>query len=146
MSHVNSGSCEKCQQIFDTFPGFHQGLRNWFKMVQKQIPTFHCAEAGRGHIEQEKDYAKGASRAWWGESAHNFNCAFDSFFLIDGKYNLDESNYERVARLLPSSITWYGSATARFYERPHFEISNFRELKARGELKLVEDFHDSKHI
>lgn len=138
MKHENSGQCIKCGLIFNKYPGFHVGLKSWFMSVQKKMPIFHVCDAGRGKIDQEIYFARGATKAHFGESAHNFNCAIDSFFLIDGKYSLDKKLYDEVSKSLTSGIEWYGAAGSAFFELPHFQIANFKEAKESGLLKPVE--------
>lgn len=137
MSHLNNGNCEKCVEVFNKYPGVNSDLVAWFFSVQSQVQEFHACEAGRNEIDQEKDFARGASKAHFGESSHNFNCAVDTFFLIAGAYNLDEAQYERVVPLISSNIAWYGAKGAKFYERPHFEIENWRTLVANGQAILI---------
>ena len=138
MKHENDGACAKCQEIFDKYPGFYLPLRWWFSLVQLNNPAFHCAEAGRGKIEQEILFAKGRSRARWGQSAHNANIAFDSFFLVDGQYSLDRKLYESIEPEIPDFISWYGSPRASFPEVPHFECKGWKKLLAIGDVRLVE--------
>lgn len=126
--HQNNGNCSGCDQIMNKYPGFSSILRNWVKQVQLRIPFFHVAEAGRGRIDQEKDFAKGASKAYWPESAHNHNAAVDTFFQIDGQYRLDESLYQQVLSYLTPEIEWYGSKGAVFYERPHFQLKGWQSM------------------
>lgn len=138
MSHINNGACEKCIQIINKYAGFNEDLKSWFLLTQANHPEFHCADAGRGKVEQELFYSKGASKAHFSQSSHNFNCAIDTFFLIDGAYSLDKKLFDIVSLEIPSHIKWYGAPDAVFYERPHYEIRNWCELVARGEAVLVE--------
>ena len=138
MPHLNDGKCQKCAEIFDKYPGFYKPLRDWFNSKQSQNPDFHINCAGRGHVEQESDYARGATRAHFGQSAHNYNCAIDCWFLIDGQYNLDESRFKQIAIDLPGSIQWYGLPGAVFPERPHFELKNWSLQRLSLGLELVE--------
>lgn len=136
--HENNGACLRCLEIFARFPHFNSDLFNWFLMIQAKFPDFHISEAGRGKIQQEQDFNEGESHAHWGESAHNYNCAFDSFFLINGKYTLEKILYDKISPEIPDFVNWYGMPTAVFYERPHFEKADWRELLKAGLVKLVE--------
>lgn len=138
MKHDNSGACGHCKEIMNKYPGLDEDLRQWFAETQRQFTNFHIAEAGRGREAQEDDFNHGRSRAHYGESAHNWNSAIDCFFIVDGVYSLDESLFKIVTANLPSFIEWYGSANAKFYERPHFEKKNWKELADQGLLWLVE--------
>jgi len=136
--HTNDGNCAGCLSKINKYPYFYQPLKDWFFSVQKDTPTFHISDAGRGKIDQEMYFARGASDAHYGQSAHNYNCAIDTFFQIDGNYNLDASLYGNIATILPDTIKWYGSAYAKFKERPHFEWATWRDLALAGTIKLVE--------
>lgn len=94
------------------------------------------SEAGRGKVRQELLYSSGASKAHYGESAHNYNCAVDTFFLINGKLSYDKLLYTKIK--IPDTIYWYGGPYAVFYERPHFEVKDWKDLKNSGSIKLVE--------
>jgi hypothetical protein len=138
MSHINNGDCPKCKEIFDKYPGFAMSLRSWFVMMQAKFQDLHISCAGRGHLEQEECFAKGASRARWGHSSHNLNAAIDMFFLVDGKYNVERHRYDMIASEIPDYVEWYGRPGASFPELPHYELKNWRELSAQGILKPVE--------
>ena len=138
MKHLNDGACQHCLEIINRFPNFDAELLTWFLMVQAAFPDFHIAEAGRGRQLQDEDFAHGLSKASYGESAHNYNLAFDTFFLVDEKYSLDPKLYAALVPEIPDHIEWYGAQGAVFYERPHFEKRNWKYLRAQGLLKLVE--------
>lgn len=137
-SHLNNGACDHCREIIEKFPGFEQRLQGWFHLIQAKFHNFHIAEAGRGKIIQEVYFNKGASRAHWTQSAHNWNAAIDTFWLVDGAYSLENSLYAQIQTEIPDFIEWYGARDAIFYERPHFEIKNWAELALQDLLKLVE--------
>lgn len=138
MTHTNDGACKKCLDIMDKYPGINPQLKSWFLMAQAVYWNFHCADAGRGEYDQEAYFAKGASKARWGQSSHNYNAAIDTFFLVDGAYSLDKDLYNQLAAEIPDYISWYGAPDAKFYELPHFEITEWRKLVAAGEASLVE--------
>jgi hypothetical protein len=138
LSHINSGNCPACLSIFEKFPGFYEPLKNWFFDIQSKNPTFHISCAGRGQVDQEAAFARGASKAHWLQSSHNFNAAIDTFFLINGQYRLDHNFYDQIAPQIDGSIDWYGKPGSPFPERPHFEIANWRQLVADNTLKAVE--------
>lgn len=136
--HENNGECERCLELLNVYPGFDLDLLGWFKMVQAKFFNFHISEGGRGRVEQESDFQRGASKAHFGESAHNYNCAFDTFFLVNGQYSLDEKLYAALQAEIPEFVNWYGSKGAVFYERPHFEKRNWKDLRIAGLIALVE--------
>ena len=138
MKHENDGACAKCQEIFDKYHGFYMPLREWFELMQLKYPEFHCAEAGRGKVAQTAFFVSGRSRAEYGKSAHNANAAIDTFFMVNGLYTLDQNRYDEVVKSLPDFIRWYGAPGSPFYERPHFEVLNWKSLLKQGDLELVE--------
>lgn len=139
LKHLNSGKCEKCIQIMDRYPGMNLDLRLWFALFQSKHPEAHISEAGRGVIEQEAAKAKGASKASFGESAHNYNCAIDMFEL-DGDLNIYEKEWfeKVVAPEIPEYLVWYGVPGSKFFELPHVELRNWKNLRDEGKVKLVE--------
>lgn len=140
MRHVNSGNCPKCEEIFARFPGFHSGLKKWFKELQVRVPSAHISCAGRGEVEQEAARLRGASRASFGKSAHNWNAAIDLFEMQGDSADLYELPWfkENIAPHIPDTLQWYGETGASFYELPHIEVRGWHELAKNGLLKIVE--------
>lgn len=140
LKHENTGSCAKCKQIFDRYPGFHQQLRDWFKVLQKHVPTAHISTAGRGELDQEAAVRRGASRAHWGKSAHNWNCAMDFFEMGGSSTDIYERKWfdKELAPRIPDWIEWYGRPGASFPELPHCELKGWRQMAKDGKLHLVE--------
>lgn len=136
--HVNEGHCSKCAEIFDRY-GCDEELRTFIEALQVDHPELHISCAGRDMAEQEALFHKGATKARFGHSSHNFRAAVDMFFLIDGKYNLEMPNFLRI--LVPNlyaGLTWFGRPDAPFRELPHLEIKNWVELVHKGQLKIIE--------
>jgi hypothetical protein len=139
MSHKNDVvDCPGCNAVFDKYPDFDQEMRAWFFAERAIDPTFHCSCAGRGQVDQEACFARGASKAHWKQSSHNVNGALDGFFQRDGKYDVDKALFVPIAARLPARYKWYGAPGAEFPETPHFEIADWRVLAASGQLKFVE--------
>lgn len=138
MKHDNSGKCPHCLEIINKYPNFDEDLLSWFQSIQLKFPNFHVAEAGRGRVAQEVDFSRGASRAHYGQSAHNYNVAMDTFFLVNGEYSLDNDLYLKVTKDLPFFMDWYGAESVKFYERPHFEKIGWEEMARHGLIHLVE--------
>jgi hypothetical protein len=140
MKHENNGACERCQQIINRYANFHPQLRAWFEAFQKKVPTAHASCAGRGELDQEECLRRGASKAHWTKSAHNWNCALD-IFELGGKSTTDLYEYDwyklNLAPNLIPEIDWYGAPGAKFPELPHVEWRGWRELAASGGLSLV---------
>ncbi len=139
MGHDLSGTCLGCAKIFNRYPEFHPGLRAWFEALQLKHPDAHISCAGRGKIDQEAAFQRRASRAHYGQSAHNFNAAIDLFELIDNSARWDVSWFkEVVAPNLTQDIQWYGMINAAYYELPHCELKGWNSLAKKGMLNLVE--------
>lgn len=138
--HLNSGACPHCDLIIKRYPGFYQPLWDWFKKFQADHPEAHTSCAGRGFLDQEAAVIKKVSRAHYGESAHNYNCAIDLFELSGDTANIYERAwYERILEPeLPGWVCWYGRVGAPYYELPHCEAGSWKTLVKAGALKLVE--------
>lgn len=142
MKHENNGKCPKCKALFDAFPDFNKNLRSWFIMFQAKHPEAHISCAGRGAADQMAALAAKASRAKFGESAHNYNCAID-LFVMDHK-NYPNNIYPKkwfetvLAPEIPYFLNWYGDKGSKFYELPHVEVRDWRGLRSQGLAQLVE--------
>jgi hypothetical protein len=136
---ASEGACLKCAEIFNKYPGFNEELKTWFFAIQIENPDAHISCAGRGEIEQEEAYARGASKAHYGQSAHNANAAIDIFRLFDGKAWWPDAWYLKVVEpnLYPY-LEWYGKPDAKFKEKAHVEVKEWRQMLKDGKLKLVE--------
>lgn len=144
--HLNNGKCPKCEQIFNKYPGFHQGLKDWFQKVQVNNPEAHISGGGRGKLEQEEYFQKKTSKAHYGQSAHNANSACDIFKLHDNGAEWPKLWFAAVIKPAIDShnaaatfkIKWYGAPGSAFYELPHIEVENWRELLKNNRIQLVE--------
>lgn len=138
--HINSGNCEKCASIFDSYADFHTGLRDWFLNFQSQNPEAHISAAGRGKADQEADFEAGRSNAHWGQSPHNFNAAVDVFKLLQTGASWDRQWFTNV--MAPDArgagFVWGGDWRGKLGDYPHVEVADWKELVAKGILKLVE--------
>lgn len=139
VKHENNGRCIKCEQIFRRYGQFNIPLETWFKRLQFKHKTAHISAAGRGEHEQTELQQRGASRAYWGQSAHNYAAAIDVFFLIDGKYCADRDLYDNYLKPeLNVMLNWYGKPGASFPELPHVELVDWKAMAKQGLLRLVE--------
>lgn len=137
--HTNDGGCEKCEEIFNLYPNFNDELKTWFKAIQIENPEAHISCAGRGKVDQEVCFQRGASKAHYGQSAHNFNLAIDIFQLKDGQAAWDQAWFDSVVKPnLYGALSWFGAPNAVFRELPHVEISNWKDLVQNGSVGLVE--------
>lgn len=137
--HKNNGSCPKCFQLLNRYPPKSKKLFNWFFELQEKNPDAHVSCGGRGREAQNELFLKKATRAQWGESAHNYNCAIDIFEQTeDGKYQLDKVWFARVLGELPRWLMWYGKPDSKFYELPHVELKHWREIVDAGYEEIIE--------
>jgi len=139
IKHSNDGECQKCAEIIDRFPGINVALRDWFEVLQRLHPHFHVSCAGRGFEAQQMAKKTGASRANYGESAHNYNCALDLFIQLPNVdlYNSRIFNDTLLGKL-PPFLVWYGEPGSKFKELPHVEVRAWKNLLASGFVKIVE--------
>jgi len=139
--HENNGKCLKCLSILGKYPGFYEPLMDWFLGFQARHPEAHISCAGRGREDQNKYYHAGASRARWGESAHNYNAALDFFEMGQSQRDIYEIEWflHVLKPNLPTFVRWFGEPKSDFYELPHVEVANWKKLVSVGLLKLVED-------
>jgi hypothetical protein len=139
--HQNNGKCQKCHAIIDRYPGFHAGLRAWFEELQAKNPEAHVACAGRGQDDQEMLFHRKATRAHFGQSAHNYNAALD-LFEMGGETVKDIYEIKWFKRVIgpnvPEWMEWYGKPGSKFWELPHVEVRDWKVAAKNGELKLVE--------
>lgn len=139
IKHENNGACTKCVMIKLRYPLFYAPLWEWFRRLQLSYPEIHISCAGRDEHEQEQLFLRKATRAHFGKSAHNYNAALDLFFLTPGSSEIyPKEKFEQVvAKNLPIWIEWYGRPGSSFYELPHVEIKDWRDLVKDGHLKLI---------
>jgi hypothetical protein len=139
LTHSNSGACLKCEEIMNTYPGMNRFLKEWFQSFQRANPIFHISCAGRGFEAQEAAKKEGTSRAHYGQSAHNYNCAVDLFIQSPGVNLYDKKLFsEALKGKIPYVLNWYGTPGSLFYELPHVELRAWQGLLAEGVLALVE--------
>lgn len=140
VKHVNSGRCDKCLLIINTYPTFHVPLREWFFDLQTRVPDAHVAYAGRGKADQEAFFKQGTSKAHYGESPHNYNLAMDLFQLTNIGARFDMNWYQTVINpevKKPGFLT-HGLDWPKFKDAPHVEVAIWREMIKNGTAKLVE--------
>lgn len=138
--HLNNKKCDKCEEIFNKYPGFNSQIKDWFNNLQIAIPDAHIAYAGRGKIDQEEFFAKGTSKARWGESPHNYNLAIDLFQLSVSGARWDLNWYRDIIGPEVKKIDWltHGLNFTKFKDAPHVEYKDWLSLVKDGKAKLVE--------
>jgi len=83
----------------------------------------------------------GLSRAHYGQSSHNFNCAIDFFRLVQTGATFDSPWYRDVLGpvvLADPNLVWYGKPGSVFLEMPHVEKADWKALVSTGQAKPVE--------
>ncbi len=144
--HENIDHCKKCAELFDRYPGFHRGLREWFEAWRAKYRTAHISCAGRGKAEQEEAFLKGTSKAHYTKSAHNWNAAIDIFGQVDGQYIVHRQWYDiNLVGNIPSWTKW-GATFKDFKELPHLELADWEDFAQAGVLHLVEPDSSSPPI
>lgn len=142
MHHENNGKCEVCLERINRYPNFNKDLLMWFQIFQAKYPEAHVSCAGRGRQDQEDAYNHHTSRAKWGFSAHNYNCALDLFVNKTGLVIYDKNWFNTVlAPEIPDFLSWYGKPGSVFFELPHLEIKSWRDMLANKQIELVEQIH-----
>lgn len=135
--HIDNGSCQKCREIIERYPGFHQGLLKWFQNLQSNMKTVHVSCAGRGQMDQEACFIRGASDAHWTKSAHNWNCALDLFHNEKGNL-YPATMFKEIELFVTDWIEWYGAKGEKYLEQPHYQVSGWHDLADKNLIKLVE--------
>jgi len=126
MKHVNNGCCGKCLELLqDADPR----LQAFAKSFQAAHPDGHISCASRGEAEQNADFAKGVSRARFGESAHNFkpSRAIDWFRLTLAGANFDAPWYrDNLGPAAKAAGLVWGGDFHSIKDLPHVELPNWR--------------------
>lgn len=142
--HTNNGNCSKCLEIKNRYPGFHEGLWNWFVELQKANPDAHVSCCGRGKADQEHFFSIGTSFAHYGQSAHNYNLALDLFRLTQTGADYGAPWFNSVVKTAVDQhnngasdfkITWPLQRHGKVMELPHCELLGWDNIKDK---KLVE--------
>jgi len=133
--HINDGKCSKCAEIL---VGIDPILIEWFKKFQAVHKDAHAAWGLRGKKDQEDAFAKGNSKAKWGESPHNYGCALDFFRLLQTGADWSISWFQgtvgpEVAK--DQRLEW-GGTWPKFKDYPHVELRGWKELVKANKLKL----------
>lgn len=123
------GCLAKINQYAD--PPFHPRLAAFLVDLRHTTPDAHVAVAGRDYDDQMEAYTKGLSRARFGESAHNYNLAFDLFRLDEnGKACFEEAWYRKVLPVALKAfpdLEWSGE-WKDFHEYDHVEVRGWKKL------------------
>jgi|SRR5882724_3049545 len=95
---------------------------------------FMVLQSSRTQVEQEADFAKGVSKAHWGQSAHDFNPSYAvdcAPYPLDWKDLTAFSNMAIIimqhAQILGIDLSWGGDWVS-LKDYPHFELTAWRAL------------------
>lgn len=142
--HENILNCLKCNEILIRYNGLHVQMYKFVHDLKMTDKSAHVSCASRGRVDQEVYFQRGASKAHYGQSAHNFGAAVDLFKLTEiGDLSYDKSWFNKIVctqvNLHNSASTneplnWYGAKGSKFFELPHVELLNWKKLN----LKLAE--------
>lgn len=139
--HINSGNCQKCEEILNKYGGTHKKLKEWFKDKQSKNYSLHCSCSGRDRIAQNLNHVNGNSNAEFGKSPHNYkpSLAIDIFFT-DARYPNDIypiKLFEEIMESLDEGLEWFGSKESKYYELPHIQLKNWKTLIKDDKLELI---------
>lgn len=133
--HENNGKCPRCQDFLKTA---HPDLRKWFEKEQAADRELHISCSDRGRAAQADAKARGASKADYGYSPHNYKIswAIDLFFMINGTASWVLSRYQKLAQRKPPGIVWGAdwndngrTDDENFKDSPHFEVKGWKKLE-----------------
>lgn len=131
MSHVNAIVCLRCEEKLKQV---HPDLRRWVGVLRSTHLDAHVSCGYRGEAEQELDFTNGASKAHFGQSAHNTlpATAVDLFRLtLSNGASFDRVWYEKVlAPIVQASGLVWGGSWHSIKDMPHVELPDFKPFKA----------------
>lgn len=133
--HQNNGFCPRCQLFLESA---HPDLRAWFEPEQEADPELHISCSVRGSRDQQEALERGASKASFGKSPHNYETswAIDLFFIVKGSASWVFSRYKALAANKPDYILWGAdwndngrTDDEKFKDSPHFEIKDWKTME-----------------
>lgn len=134
--HNPGDICDGCDFLLEQV---HPYLSQFYHWVKDNHPEVHIAQAWRGEIDQNKDFASGKSHLKWPDSKHNHiengkpcSLALDLFQLIEGEAKFDMNFYNGLYNECVDAdlaIRW-GGTFKDLLDGPHFEILADRSLYA----------------
>ena len=120
----------------------HPALKRLLAAMDAAGLAYALTTTHRGAADQEAAKASGNSHAHFGQSPHNYlpALAFDAYPLIDGKVDVNDAKaldaqaarIKAIAAKVNIDIVWGGDWHS-IIDRPHFELSNWRELRGKPE-------------
>jgi hypothetical protein len=125
--HLNNGSCPRCAEILKAAC---PELQQFAKDLQTQHPDAHVSCSYRDEKDQTDAFARGNSKARFGESPHNFKpaLAIDWFRLTQaGGATFDRPWF--VSVLMPAARAAglvSGADFHTFKDYPHVEVKDWK--------------------
>ena len=120
----------------------HPLLQKLVAEVKKKYPKlkFQVLEARRGRVAQETAYAKGNSKAHFGQSPHNYTPAI-ALDIVPIPLNWKDINafkalapyFLNVAKELNIPISWGGNWKS-FKDYPHYELTPWSTYAKKASL------------
>jgi hypothetical protein len=138
--HENKLNCLKCTELLIKYNGCHQTIYDFVHTLRSSDNSAHISCGPRGRIDQEIYFQRGATRAHYGQSAHNYGAAIDIFRIDEaGKLSYDKTWFKStVGRLVAEhnqsqadKLTWYGAPKSKFFELPHVELTNWKKMNLK---------------
>lgn len=101
LHHTDDPICPLCEE---KLKGAHEYMAEWFRRVKRSYPNVHTSCAYRGKEEQDAAVARGASRARFPKSAHNFERDGKPCSLALDLFQIDEDGIGRWVPLFFAKI------------------------------------------
>jgi hypothetical protein len=116
----------------------HTSFQGQMKNLISGMWTKHGIDIGiasttRGAAEQNALKEKGASKAEFGESLHNYGAAADVFFNTHGKDGIYDGPWDKLSSMGKGLGMRWGGDWKSFQDKPHFQADmNWHEAKEKG--------------
>lgn len=124
--HLNVQDCQSCEE---KLRGVHPDLVAWVRLFRSHNPDAHVSCGHRGKADQEDAFSRGASKAHYGESAHNGvpSMAVDFFRLTQaGQASFDKPWFEgTLAPAVKAAGFIWGGDWKSIKDAPHVEMPGF---------------------
>lgn len=127
--HVNSPLCPSCEEKLKTA---HPTLMSFAKTFRTANLDAHVSCSTRSKEDQEAAFAKGTSKAHYGQSAHDFTpaLALDWFRLTQANGASFDSVWfkDKLAPAARTAGLVWGGDFRSIHDLPHVELSNWKAL------------------
>ena len=116
----------------------HTSFQGQMKNLISGMWTKHGIDIGiasttRGAAEQNALKEKGASKAEFGKSLHNYGAAADVFFNTHGKGGIYDGPWDKLSSMGKGLGMRWGGDWKSFQDKPHFQADmNWHDAKEKG--------------